>query len=632
MDFEKTSLWRSSLGDDAFNDEVEARNMLRDRLFDMRKRVKHLVSLIPSDVPGLTVHDVTHLDALWETASLIAGENYTLNPAEAFVFGAAILLHDSAMSLAAYPGGLEEIKTTLEWRDAVASHMQSVSGMAVDVRLLDSPPDHIVKAALADVLRDFHAKRASELPFMEWPLPDGGRELLLQDSDLRNAYGDIIGKIAASHWWPTSELRKLPPRVNAGPDVPANWHVHPLKIACLLRVADAAHIDHRRAPRFLRALLKPAGISETHWAFQGKLGKPSIEKNFLVYTGSPFDVNEAEAWWLCFDMLTMIDDELRAVHAVLDSYGIQPFAATAVKAAKSPESVLERIPTKRWRPVNTELRVSDVPALIELLGGERLYGSDLSVAVRELIQNAADAIRAKRVVAGLRATEGTITVRVWREENIWWLEVQDNGVGMSPTVLTGAMLDFGKSFWRSAGLRREFPGLLSKGLKPTGQFGIGFFSVFMLGERVTVTTRRFDAAVSDTHTLDFRAGLRSRPILREPTAQESLMQPGTRIRVQLKKAADEPKGLLFRDTQGDKKILTSLNEFVARICPAVDVNVQVEEQGVGSLAVAANDWLAEHSQAILLRATGDSDERTQQRIKSIVQNLRELKNSGSSCT
>jgi hypothetical protein len=35
--------------------------------------------------------------------SLLAGQNFDLNPPEAFVFGAAILLHDAGMTQAATP-------------------------------------------------------------------------------------------------------------------------------------------------------------------------------------------------------------------------------------------------------------------------------------------------------------------------------------------------------------------------------------------------------------------------------------------------------------------------------------------------------------------------------------------------
>ena len=130
--FEKTSLWRTSFSNPSFEAEAASLNALRDCLFSMRARAQHLVSLIPRDIPGLTFHDITHLDALWETASLIAGDNYPLNPAEAFVFGAAVLLHDSAMSLAAYPGGLDEVRRTPEWRDAVASRLLAATGEPID--------------------------------------------------------------------------------------------------------------------------------------------------------------------------------------------------------------------------------------------------------------------------------------------------------------------------------------------------------------------------------------------------------------------------------------------------------------------------------------------------------------------
>ena len=78
--------------------------VIRKEYVNLRKKVEPLVALIPKDIPGLTVHDITHLDALWETGSTIAGGEYPINPAEAYVLGAAILPHDAGMALAAYPG------------------------------------------------------------------------------------------------------------------------------------------------------------------------------------------------------------------------------------------------------------------------------------------------------------------------------------------------------------------------------------------------------------------------------------------------------------------------------------------------------------------------------------------------
>ena len=75
----------------------------------MRENVGHLVAQIAADMPGMTVHDLTHLDSLWETASLVAEGAITVSPPEGFVLGASILLHDSAMTVAAYPGRVSPI-------------------------------------------------------------------------------------------------------------------------------------------------------------------------------------------------------------------------------------------------------------------------------------------------------------------------------------------------------------------------------------------------------------------------------------------------------------------------------------------------------------------------------------------
>ncbi len=622
--FEKTSLWRNSFENPQYQREAEALGILRESLRDMRGRAENLVSRISRDIPELTVHDVTHLDALWEIASLIAGDNYPLNPAEAYVFGGAVLIHDSAMSLAAYPNGLGEIKNTREWRDAVASRLKMISKKPISREQILNPSVEVEKAAIADFLREAHANRARDITSLKWPTTDGGCEFLIQKSELRETYGDIIGRIAASHWWPISQLHDLPPRVNAGDNIPAAWLVNPFKIACLLRVADIAHIDHRRAPKFLHVIVKPSASSDAHWVFQSKIGKPSIDRTFLVYTGSPFDINEAEAWWLGYDMLSSIDDELRAANGFLDGQSIPLFAASAVKGAKLPLEIAKVIPTKGWVPVNTELRVSNVPSLVELLGGERLYGAELSVPIREMIQNAADAIEAKRLVSDGNSDTGTIRVHLQRTSDGDFLEFSDNGIGMSSRVLTGALLDFGCSFWKSSSIRHEFPGLLSKGLKTTGRFGIGFFSIFMLGDRVTVTSRRYDLAAHDAHTLDFINGLRARPILRAPSPDEAMPDPGTRVRVVLRTRYDEPGGLLFKGASGDKKNIASLKDIVTYVSPAANATIRVEENENIEVAISANDWLTAEPAILTARLSSPMNTWLEQDVTALLPHLRPL--------
>ena len=60
------------------------RERLRSTFLRFRERVAHLASAIHRQLPELTVHDITHLDALWEMGDLVVGQETFLNPAEAF--------------------------------------------------------------------------------------------------------------------------------------------------------------------------------------------------------------------------------------------------------------------------------------------------------------------------------------------------------------------------------------------------------------------------------------------------------------------------------------------------------------------------------------------------------------------
>jgi HSP90 family molecular chaperone len=134
------------------------------------------------------------------------------------------------------------------------------------------------------------------------------------------------------------------------------------------------------------------------------------------------------------------------------------------------------VQTRGWRPIDAHLQVSDVPHIVESLGGSMLYGDDPTVALRELIQNAADAVQARRRFQKRPEHWGQITVSLPQRGDEFWLVVEDTGIGMSEQVLTGPLLDFGTSFWRSPMAMEEFPGLMASGMHAIGRFGIGFFS------------------------------------------------------------------------------------------------------------------------------------------------------------
>lgn len=599
--FEKTKLWSNTLALQDSPDGVAAdRERLRSEFMGFRRRVELLASEIHRNLPEYTVHDITHLDALWEMADIIAGEGFTLTPTEAFVLGGAILLHDLGMGLASYPQGLADLRKDARWADTVTGlYLSRFNRLPSEAEIAD-PPEDIKGDAVGLMLRILHAQRAEQLATDCWKAkPSDPPQYLIEDVEIRLAFGRTIGRIAHSHWWPIERLEsefRIP--LGAPHWAPVDWTVDTLKIACLLRIADAGHIDARRAPTFLRAVRRPGSYSDEHWKFQERLQKPRLADDALVYTsGTAFQLQDAQSWWLCLDTLTMVDRELGQVDALLADRGARRFAARRVAGVESPERLRSYIQTDGWMPVNTLVQVSDVPRLVKMFGGEELYGNDPTAPVRELIQNAADAVRARRFMEDRTQDWGEIYVRTGTDERGDWLEVEDTGVGMSSEVLTRYLLDFGTSYWGSSLMLDEFPGLLAKGIKPTGKYGIGFFSVFMLGEAVRVRTRRLDVAPGETLVMEFNTGLSSRPLLRRASQEERIRDGGTCIRVWLRTPAKD--GLLARHGRLPP---STMERLCHKLCPSLDVNVTVQDGGEAKRAVTSCDWIDGDGFQLLVRA------------------------------
>lgn len=602
--YKQSSLWKTAFPDNS-TEFPQQRKRIIEAYERFRDRVALLLQQIQKELPSLTLHDITHVDALWHVASEIAGPNYPLNPAEALVLGGAFLLHDAAHCRSAYAGGLDEIKKLDEWRDAAARRKLNLDTL--------TPGHEDFQAVLFDTLRVLHPKQAKTLAFAKWK-DTTGDEFLFPDSELRNAYGDLIGEIAESHWYHPHQLENFGNSPKTAPVClsPANWSVDPLKLAVLLRTADACHLDAKRAPRFQMLLNQPTGISAVHWQFQSKINqvKCDTESEELLITGSPFGPNEQTAWWQAYDAACLADRELSAADALLRDFHGQRLAAREIAGARSPERFAKQIPTKGWYPVDTSLRISNIQSVVERFGGEKLYGDKPWLALRELIQNARDAIHAARSLGYLNEDEGEIEVAIEDVEGGHWLHVTDNGIGMSRYVLTEVLLDFGHSLWGSTDLSGEWRGLAASGFEAVGQFGIGFFSIFMLGDKVRVCTRRCEAKEDESDKgwiLDFDQGTKSRPLLREPIPGERLKRAGTRVSAFLtreKLLALCPEWRITWKKSSPER--WSLAQICSHLAPALDIYLYFREgQTIRKALIQPNDWQSVSAIELLKRLAPD---------------------------
>lgn len=555
-------------------------------------------------MPSFTVHDISHLDALWELADTILPADEYLTPVEAFAFGGSVLLHDLGMGLVAYRDGITAITSTREWRETLAVTINVERGKWPTEEELNDPPVGVYEESLTTTLRRHHAAQAYNLVNQSWTTAAGNAIYLIDDVELRESFGHLIGQLAYSHWWDVSRLPKeFQSPVGSLVEFPAAWTVNRLRLACLLRLADAAHLDRRRAPTFLRALRRPTGTSAKHWGFQEKLNRPRLVNGRLVYSSvRSFTATEAQEWWLALDSLRMVDEEIRKVNGLLYDLREPALAVVGVAGVDNPSRLERYLGADGWTPVDVKLTVDEPGRLAATLGGWELYGEHPEFALRELLQNATDAIRLRRTLDP--EFDGRIVVSLIQESSGYVLEVSDDGVGMNDVVLSEVLLDFGATLWRSSYGQTLFPGALSAGYRPTGKYGIGFYSVFMLGESVSVTTNRFDEASAATSVLTFDDGLSERPVLRRARAEERIRGCGTRVRIQLSTSPTSrnrdhlgrrPAGL-FYGSHTD-----TLERLCIELAPALEVDIFCVADGIRSQVLSGGDWRTLSALELLMR-------------------------------
>ena len=146
---------------------------------------------------------------------------------------------------------------------------------------------------------------------------------------------------------------------------------------------------------------------------------------------------------------------------------------------------MDEVQTKETHGFQTEVR-----KLLDLMI-HSLY-SNKEIFLRELISNASDAADKLRFEAlsddSLYEGDGDLKVRVSFDRDARTITVRDNGVGMTREEVAANLGTIARS-----GTRRFFESLTGDSAKDAqliGQFGVGFYSCFIVSDRVTVTSRR----------------------------------------------------------------------------------------------------------------------------------------------
>jgi len=378
---------------------------------------------------------------------------------------------------------------------------------------------------IGEFIRRHHARLAHEIAMYGFPgLPVGSSEhqfpaMGMEKGHSLQRFADLIGVTARSHGMNLRTCKSYLDCNYSGTPQPqgtaALYHM------ALLRVADYFQIDRQRAPSVLLQLRHPQSpVSVQEW-----------QKHLAVqYIGSATDprgkmitVSDDVSLSLYLqlqELLKGLQNELDHSTAVLDeSYGrmsdlgldLINLKIRRIHSNLNDPKFRDNLP---YVPERTGFRVD--PNLLTLLV-EPLYGNNPSVGVRELMQNAVDAVceldawsKAHGVALeslDLPEQDGDVLIEFIEQENsTWFLRVRDRGIGMTSDTIKNYFLRAGASFRNSEEWIKEFVGDDGKPrVARAGRFGIGAFAIFLLGHSFRLWTRHVGADNSSGYMIEASA-------------------------------------------------------------------------------------------------------------------------------
>jgi molecular chaperone HtpG len=195
--------------------------------------------------------------------------------------------------------------------------------------------------------------------------------------------------------------------------------------------------------------------------------------------------------------------------------------------------------------------------------------SNSEIFLRELISNASDAAEKLRFEAlgndALYEDDPNLRIRVSVDKDARTITIADNGIGMSRQEVTETIGTIASSGTKK--FIEQLSGDKAKDSQLIGQFGVGFYSAFIVADKVTLTTRRAGMQANE--------GVRWESSGEGSYTIENVDQParGTAITLQLREGEDE-----FLDAWRLRGIIGKFSDHIA-IPIEMPAEASAEEEG-----------------------------------------------------
>jgi molecular chaperone HtpG len=563
--------------------------------------------------PEFTNHGIQHIqDVLNSCEHLITDESYKyLSSNDIAVLIVAVILHDIGMQISSE--GLQKllnnnfedyrVKTIDQksWKNEWIEFYQEAKRFSdeqltqifgtsnVDIEEPDfNNLDELSRKLLGEFLRRNHQRLAHEIALGGFPTKTNLSNIKLSDDKIDNEFIDLCGLVARSHGMNLRDTFDYLTNVyDQEWKTPLNINVFFLMV--VLRIADYIQIQSDRASSILIKTKKfKSPISIQEWEKHGSIKSINIKHDdperiyvraipqtskIFIELSSLFKDIQGE-----FDLSWAILGEVygRAEEQKNLKIKYRRITSNIDNKQKFSETV-DFVPEK--------IAFNSDPELLKLLIGP-LYGEDPKYGVRELLQNAIDAIKERQHLVKGNDYVVKITIdTVEGSDSEYYFAIEDNGIGMTQDTLINYFFKAGASYRKSMSWKKNFIEDNEVKIQKTGRFGVGVLAAFLLGSEFELWTKYYN---SDT-------GYYCKSSL--STTQVELLkqdcQIGTKIRIRLNETVNRLMTTYLKDKRDKLEWFT----WYKMVWPKIEYKVTDELKKIFSFEKAVISNIPENPSA-----------------------------------
>lgn len=546
---------------------------LYDKTLEFIKQATPLLDLvIAGPFKDYTLHNSSHSKKIMHIADNIVDSDtlIRLSPLELSIIIMSCYLHDLGMCLTETEKG--RILKSKDFNSFIKSnsvYYNRLEKKRVEHKFTKEDSDKLIlendifqlqEAALSSYLRPLHANSKRYRELIQLILEESRRKDLLEVSGF--SFENELIEVCISHNESPNSLieseglyKERFPRKGTICGMRLNLQY----CSAVLRIIDILDFDRERTPHILFSAIgietkKLPGyeISIKEWNKHLSIHTISInDDEIIISSDCKFPVIEK-----CVrEFAQVIEREIRDTIAILKENAAE---ITSDYKLDIPISVRVHIRPIGYIFKDLAIRLNE-SAIINLLMGDRLY-SNSEVALRELIQNSVEACIVRKQIEEKSSYDPIINVSFEKINNDYALVIEDNGIGMDEYILSEYFFKVGNSFYNSEDFNLFKESYQLGQYSSISRFGIGFLSVFLIGDVIIVETQSQYSIKKDfKHRIITIEGTNSLAFVQETAGNTQ----GTKIKVILKKA--------FQNEANIKKMLGYVKENIIR--PPIKVKI-----------------------------------------------------------